>query len=584
MRRFLLLTISFLFLLSGCKTLFHSSDTSSKKEDTTQIATISERDQLKYHFAFVEGLKQKALENYSKAISYFYKCLEIQPESPAVQYQISLINNILRESDVALRYAKKAVKNDPENKYYREHLFQLYLRHNKPKDAIKQYKALLDQGHTSVDYYYDLAQLYRKTKQYDKAIEMLEKLEQRAGINEQISILKKILYSKVGEREKAIQEVQKLIRNYPQESNYYGMLAELYASYKQYDKADEMYEKLFKLDSTNKMGQLSLVKYYESQHKYDKALEQYIKVAGDKEIDFGSKYMLFMKFLEDKKIYLSHKNKIIEALDSLQAEYPERKEVHTLYADLYLKSNNFKKAGDHLEPLVNSKKEKPVYWEQLLSIYSYTNQFEKLYSYGTKGIEKYQSNSRMYLLTGIGAIQSGKADTAITILKSGLDTFSSNSELLIQFYTQLGEAYHNTGNHEKSDYYFELVLEKQPNNLFISNNYSYYLSLRGEKLDRALELIKNTIKEEPNSSIYLDTYAWVLYKLGKYNKAEKHIEKAIHNNGSDDPEILEHYGDILFKNGKVDQAVKQWEKSQAAGNDSEAIKYKIKNKKLLENK
>jgi tetratricopeptide (TPR) repeat protein len=581
MHRFLILALVLIISLSGCKSVFKSTDTENKT-DSTEINNITEKDQLRFQYAFVEGMKQKALENYSKAISFFYKCLEIQPDAPEVQYQISLINNLLRESDVALRYGKKAVKNDPDNKYYREHLFQLYIRQNKPKEAIQQYEALLEQGHESIDYYYDLAQLYRKTKQYRKAIQMLNELEKRAGINEQISILKKILYSKVGERDKAIEEVKKLIDHFPKKTNYYGMLAELYASYQQYDKADEMYEKLFEKDSTNRRGQLSLVKYYKSQGKYDRALDQFIEVAEKKEIDFGTKFMLFMQFLEDKEIYTSRQNKIIESLDTFRAAYPDKKEVHTLYADFYLKGNQFKKAAEHLEMLVKSKNDKPVYWEQLLSIYSYTNQFDKLYSYGIKAINKYPEKSRMYLLTGVGANQIGKSDTATTILKNGLGTFESKTELQIQFFTQLGEAYRNTENHEKSDFYFEKALKLNPNNLFVANNYSYYLSLRGEKLKRALELIKRTIEQEPNSSIYLDTYAWVLYKLGRYNKAERNIEKAIRNTGSKDPEILEHYGDILYKNGKVEQALKQWKKSKSAGNKTENINYKIENKKLPE--
>mgnify|MGYP000046420297 CR=1 FL=1 len=152
----------------------------------------------------------------------------------------------------------------------------------------------------------------------------------------------------------------------------------------------------------------------------------------------------------------------------------------------------------------------------------------------------------------------------------------------IQYYSQLGEAYRNIGDHDKSDYFFEKALELEPENIMVSNNYSYYLSLRGEKLDRAHELIKNAIEKEPNSAVYLDTYAWVLFKLEKYDKAEKNIKRAIRNSTSDDPEVLEHYGDILFKNGKTKKALKQWKRSRAAGNDSEELKFKIQHQKFPE--
>jgi len=583
MYRYFFIILLAVFLFSGCNTLQKTTQSETKSTvDTSETKTLSEDDQLKYRFAFIEGMKQKALENYSKAISYFYRCLEIQPNSPAVQYQISLVNNLLDQPEVALRYGKKAVKNHPENKFYREHLFQLYLRHDQPKQAIKQYEYIVENNQAKVDHFYDLAQLYRQTSQYDKAIEMLNRVEKRAGINEQIQVLKKILYTKVGAKEKAIDEVKKLINNFPDETRYYGMLAELYASYKMYDQADSMYEKLFEIDSTNYMGQVSLVNYYESQEKYAKALDQYQKVIDNKEIDFGTKFLLFMKFLEDKKIYLSNYNKMIVNLDSLSAVYPDKYETHTLYTDLYLKTNKYKKAINHLEILVTTKHEKPVYWEQLLSLYSYTGNFKKMYDYGTKSLEKYKSKSRLFLFTAIAANQTNRSDTAVTILKEGLGSFDSDKDMKIQYYTQLGEAYRNIGNHDKSDYFFEKVLELEPGNILVSNNYSYYLSLRGEKLERALELIKNAIENEPNSAVYLDTYAWVLFKLEKYDKAEKNIKRAIRNSASNDPEVLEHFGDILFKNGKVEEALKQWKKSRAAGNDSDEIKFKIQHQKFPE--
>jgi len=576
-----------IFFFAGCNTLFQSTEENSAQKSTednviTEQKELTEREKLKYKFAFIEGMKQKALENYSKSISYFYKCLDLKPNAAAVQYQISLINNLLEETNVALRYAKKAIDNDPANKYYREHIFQLYLRTNQPKKAITQYEYLLDLGLENIDYYYDLAQLYRRTGQYKNALEMLNELEDRAGMNEQILVLKKVLYTKTGNKDKAIAETKKLIQNFPDDTRYYGMLAELYASYGEYEKAEAMYDKLFKLDSTNNLGQISLVKYYTSKQLYDKALDQYLKVIDHNQIDFGTKFLVFMNFLEKKKVYQNYPGKMKRALDSLDSNYPDRYEVHTLYTDFFLKTNRYPEAALHLEKLVSSKHEKPPYWRQLLSIYSYTGNFQKMFLYGTRALEKYKQEPRFYLLAGIGAIQNNKSDTAVIILKEGLKTLKDQKEMKAQFYGQLGQAYHNLKNHTRSDRYFEKVMELEPGNVFVANNYSYYLSVRGEKLQRAQELSKKTVKKHPQNSIYLDTYAWVLYKLERYKKAEKYIKKAIKHSGSKDPEVLEHYGDILFRNGKKEEALKQWKQSKEYGNTSKQIQLKIEKKQIPE--
>jgi len=124
----------------------------------------------------------------------------------------------------------------------------------------------------------------------------------------------------------------------------------------------------------------------------------------------------------------------------------------------------------------------------------------------------------------------------------------------LQTYVFLGEACNEQKRFEESDLAFEKAIQMSPNNTIILNNYSYYLSLREEKLELAETLIKRCIAQEPNSSTFLDSYAWVLYKLGRINEAIAQIEKAIKNGGNDNPEIIEHYCELLTAAGRTDEA------------------------------
>jgi tetratricopeptide (TPR) repeat protein len=77
-------------------------------------------------------------------------------------------------------------------------------------------------------------------------------------------------------------------------------------------------------------------------------------------------------------------------------------------------------------------------------------------------------------------------------------------------------------------------------------------------LDKAEEMISNVIQLEPSNATYLDTYAWVLFKRGKYMEALFIIEQAIENGGDTMGVVLEHYGDILYKVGNKEEALKYW--------------------------
>ena len=83
----------------------------------------------------------------------------------------------------------------------------------------------------------------------------------------------------------------------------------------------------------------------------------------------------------------------------------------------------------------------------------------------------------------------------------------------------------------------------------------------------------NLTIEDPNPS-FLDTYAWILYKLGEHDLAKIEIEKALEL----EPEsavIFDHYGDILYALGFLDQARKKWERAYHLDKENLKIKKKL---------
>jgi len=99
----------------------------------------------------------------------------------------------------------------------------------------------------------------------------------------------------------------------------------------------------------------------------------------------------------------------------------------------------------------------------------------------------------------------------------------------------------------------------------------------------AWEMISKCIDIEPENSTYLDTQAWVLFRLEKYNEALMAIQKAIDNETeSVTGEVWEHYGDILYKNAYPEKSLEMWKKAVDAGGASELISEKIRTGKINE--
>ena len=105
------------------------------------------------------------------------------------------------------------------------------------------------------------------------------------------------------------------------------------------------------------------------------------------------------------------------------------------------------------------------------------------------------------------------------------------------------------------------MLRLDRENLAVLNNYAYYLSLREEELEKALEMSQVTIDKEPKNPTYLDTYAWILHKLGRSAEARNIFRQALAYGGKESAEILDHYGDVLNALNEPLMAIVYWQQA-----------------------
>lgn len=145
----------------------------------------------------------------------------------------------------------------------------------------------------------------------------------------------------------------------------------------------------------------------------------------------------------------------------------------------------------------------------------------------------------------------------------------------VDIFSMIGDSYHSLGKNEEAYQYYDKALAINPKSIAVLNNYSYYLSLEGRNLRKALKMIETVLEKDPNNSTYLDTKAWILYKLGRYDEAKSVMRQALIYGGNDNDVILEHYGDILLKLNEVEMAKMYWQMSYDKGNRTEELLKKL---------
>lgn len=193
---------------------------------------------------------------------------------------------------------------------------------------------------------------------------------------------------------------------------------------------------------------------------------------------------------------------------------------------------------------------------QIALQYIQTNRFQKAVEFLKEVEAGFLKEWRIPFFKGIAYGRMNNNSEAISSLLKAASLDSTIADTWIQ----LGLIYDEKSMHRESDNAYEKALAIDPENSLANNNYAYALSQRGIQLDRALRMIEIAYKADPDNASYLDTYGWILYKLGDYQKALGFIRQAIEK-GDVSAAVYEHLGDVYIKLKDSEKAREAWEQS-----------------------
>ena len=108
-----------------------------------------------------------------------------------------------------------------------------------------------------------------------------------------------------------------------------------------------------------------------------------------------------------------------------------------------------------------------------------------------------------------------------------------------------------------------------------ANYLGYMWAERGENLERAKGLIEQAVKAEPKNNAYLDSMAWVLFKLGKPREALPYMLQAVEISEAEkekDVTLYDHLGDIMMATGDKEKAREAWRNALSLGTNEDIRK------------
>jgi len=156
--------------------------------------------------------------------------------------------------------------------------------------------------------------------------------------------------------------------------------------------------------------------------------------------------------------------------------------------------------------------------------------------------------------------QLGRLDEALAAYTRALELYDDRAAARwFVLYTR-GITLEHLGEWDAAEADFRASLALNPDQPQVLNHLGYSLVEKNIKLDEALAMLRRAVQASPQNGHIVDSLGWVLYRLGDFDGAVRHLGRAVELRPVD-PVINDHYGDALWMVGRRIEAEFQWHRA-----------------------
>ncbi|MFQ6008273.1 MAG: tetratricopeptide repeat protein [Candidatus Zixiibacteriota bacterium] len=476
----------------------------------------------------------------------------------------------------------------------------LYEQLGDPFQAVFNYRQALRFYPDSYPIRYALAENLYRIQKFRDALNVLAEIDpQDADVFE----LKAALYQAIGAEDSACLAYLQLVQLDSTNSAAYSYLAGVYRKQSNLDSTIWAYRQLVRIRPDNQRLWIELAKLQAQKGDIESAKSSFWSA-----VTQARQPIIITSFIGLAELYQAEKRSdsalivlkralqiepysilihrelanLYIRLDSLALAVPHvRKEVELAPLDraaarrlgiLYYWMDSLQQADSVLTSLVDSGERNPVNHSFLGRIALRRENLEKAREEFAIVTQLADSDYESWLDLGFVYRLMGKPELEIQTYQTGLNHVrDEQSQLRLLF--ALGAAYEQNSQVEQAIATFEEIIARDSDYAQALNYLGYMLADRGIRLEYAHDLIVRAVALSPDNAAYLDSYGWVLYRLGKYDQALVHLKKAVTLDS--DPVIFDHLGDVYRAIGDLKEARTWWQKALEMDPDNEQVRQKL---------
>lgn len=537
---------------------------------------------------YMEALQAKLSGDYNSAFELLKTCRSLNPKSAAVLYEASTLLAMNGQYDYAAQYAQAAVEIDTtQNDNYVTMALQCLVKTNKLSETLPLYDTLIARrpDEANENRLMKVAVLQSINK-YSDALKELDKIgidDQRIAIQAQVQ--KALIFGQMGKQKKQGKILKNLLAKYPDNVQVNFQYSRFFYEKNDMDNAIAYCQKACNLPG----GQpyLFVLADLYAKQKMD-SLYSHTSIAAFKspDIDVDSKLARIYDAMNRPDDQLTSENwrpHYDNVFYNLLKIYPDDPQVVSVAHSYYNSTGRSAKAQKLLTDYVEKNEGNEYMWRNILYYVQVEDagSADSLVYYANKAVSQDDANPFYHLIYGQALQIKESYAASLREYQTAYKTYDNNrtdetqSNRIFALHG-MAQCYTYLDSLTQAFAVYDQILSENPSDAVALNNYAYHLALHGQDLSKAEKMSQKSLAPDPLNATYLDTYAYILFREGKYTEALFVMERCVDQYKDEiSAEVLDHYGDILNANGQADKALEQWNKAFEKEPDNATFKQKI---------
>ncbi len=545
-------------------------------------------DRILFDSFFIGALQSKLSGDYNGAFETLKTCRNLEPKNASVLYEMALLLAQTGNPAYAADFARQAVELDTTNNYY---FVDLAYRESVLADSVANAIPFLDKmvslrPDDKASLYLQKVTLLRSLRKFDEALKTADLIKtEDKSIMIDADLSRAAIYEEIGKYRKEQKIFKRLVSQNPALAKVNFEYSRYFYNRKNIDEALKYCEKAANLPDGNTY-RFILADIYLNQKMDSLYAKTSLKAYTDTDIDLQSKLSKLYDVLNrsDRMMFDANWNAYFtQVFTSLQNIYPESPELCALTENFYKNTGRIEKGVNTLLKFVSKYPGSEYIWRNILFHFQVNAGVtpDSLCYYSKRAVDDLPDNPFMHLIYGQALQVANRYTESLVEYEKAYKIYDANrtqDDAQNRMFSLHGMAqcYTNLGRQSSAFGVYELILDENPNDATALNNFAYNLAKSSEDLERAEKMSMRSLKIEPLNATFLDTYAFILFKEGRYTEALFVMERCIDQAGDDvNAEELDHYADILNALGKKDDAVKVLKQALDKDPDNMTIKKKL---------